>query len=120
MGGHTDRVPAVGVRVGEVLGRGGGVAGIVKAPQAVKRQAQAAFARMLLIGIAVGRVVGMGGQPPLGKDRRIAHDPVKAECVHWHVAPEFLYNGSLFEGAVPGVFTGGLRESENFPTPFHR
>ena len=117
MGGHADRVPAVGVHIGKVLRRGGGVSGIMEAPQAVERKTQAAFARMLLGGIAVGHVVGVGGQAPLGKDRRIAHDPVKAECVHWHVAPVFLYYGSLFEGAVPGVCTGGLRESKNFQTP---
>ena len=87
MGGHADGVPAVGFRVGKVLRRGGGVYGVVKAPQPVKGHAQAGFAPAQLLFRAVGHKIRVGGQAPLGKDRRIAHDPVKVKSVHGSMLP---------------------------------
>ena len=54
----------------------------METPQAVQRHAQAGFAHAQLTGRAVGHMVGVGGQAAFGKDRRIAHDPVKVKCIH--------------------------------------
>ena len=84
MRGHADRVPAAHVVVGgpEALRRGVDIFGVVELPHAVETEAQAALPQGELLRAAEHKVVGMGGQTPVGKHGRVLHKAFIAEFFH--------------------------------------